>query len=96
MILYATLRELVLEGLLQTPRTQVANLTELVGRIADNKKLINRTENQGHMIYSSSHSRILSREDELSINQILWDLVAERIITPGCDNANPNWPFFLD
>ena len=92
MIPYTTLRELVLEALLQNPRTQVANLTEHVGRLADQKKLVTRSPNQSQIIYSSSNSRILAPDDELNINQIVWDLLTERIITPGTDNANPHWP----
>ena len=31
--------------------------------------------------------------DRLHINEIIWDLIAERIVTPGCDANNQEWPF---
>lgn len=93
MIPYTTLRELALESLLQNPKTQVGSLIYAVGNLADQRKLINRSPNQSQIVYSSSNSKQLSQEDELNLHQIIWDLVTERIITPGTDTANPQWPW---
>lgn len=93
MIPYTTLREIILEALLQDPKTQVSNLIDHVGRLAEQKKLIRRSAQHGSIVYSSSYGRILAPDDELNINQIVWDLVTERIITPGIDTNNLEWPW---
>lgn len=90
MIPHTTLRELMLEALLEAPETQVVNLTNSIGELARRKNLVSQPSNQS---YGNSNRRVLSDADELYLNQLIWDLIAERIITPGINTSNPNLPF---
>jgi hypothetical protein len=36
----------------------------------------------------------LDREDDLLADEVFWDLFRQGVITPGLNNANPNFPFF--
>jgi len=47
-------------------------------------------ESEGH--YSELNYQE-KREEKDKIRQIVWDLIFERILTPGLDEANPNLPF---
>lgn len=90
MIPYTTLRELVLESFGKEPQTQIVNLTNSVGELAQQKAIVNRPPGQS---LNYSNRRILSSEDEVHIHQIVWDLISERIVTPGIDANNQEWPF---
>jgi hypothetical protein len=36
---------------------------------------------------------LLSRDDIVLINEVIWDLIVQRVLTVGWDSANPDWPF---
>ena len=44
--------------------------------------------------YSLYREGRFNPSDVLNVYQIIWDLSVERIITPGSNTSNPNWPWF--
>jgi hypothetical protein len=47
----------------------------------------------GNQYYSTTRDVPLSDQDALLINEVVWDLIVERVITPGIDNLNNEWPW---
>lgn len=35
----------------------------------------------------------MSDQDAMLINEVIYDLISERILTPGIDRSNLEWPF---
>lgn len=58
-----------------------------------NLQYIGIREKVGELAVQSGFSR-LDNNDELNLNQIIWDLVIERILTFGTETrSEPKWPF---
>jgi len=96
MIAKHILRALVLESLSQTPKTQIVNITNDVEKLVADYGLF-PTEDDCQRLgidYKYYQHNTLNPIDKLTINEISWDLILERIVTPGFDASNPNLPFF--
>lgn len=89
MIPYPILRELILEAFSILPKTSANAIESKVAYLAKQKNLVPTEENRQ---YFSSEPR-LSDADSLNLNQIIWDLITERIITMGTDTLNSEWPW---
>ena len=77
------LRSLIFEVLKREPDTQIVNLINAVECLAKQQDLLN-----------SPHF-LLSNEDKSQVIEICWDLIVERIITPGTSRSSDrSWPFF--
>ncbi len=77
------LRSLIFEVLKREPDTQLVNLINAVERLAKQQDLL-----------KSPHF-LLSNEDKSQVIEICWDLIVERIITPGTSrSSDSSWPFF--
>jgi len=90
------LRALVLEVLNHTPKTQVVNATNDVERLVVKRDLFPSSDDCQRLgvDYHYYQEKRLNPLDSLTINQIIWDLIIERVVTPGFDAGNPNLPFF--
>ncbi len=88
MIEKSILRALVLELLSHTPKTQINSLIgDMEGLVAE----------RGLFPSSDDHyyqRKQLNPIDNLTISEIVWDLIQERVVTPGENMANQDWPFF--
>jgi len=90
------LRVLVLEVLAKTPQTQVVNTINDVERLVVEHDLFPSSDDCQRLSidYRYYQQKQLHPNDKLTINEIIWDLILERIVTPGFDASNPNFPFF--
>jgi hypothetical protein len=80
-VIYEQMRTLVLESL--SGADQVGGLCRTVAGLAAKRGI---TSNQNEM----------SRQDRGRVRSILWDLIIEGIVRPGClnDATNDKWPFY--
>jgi hypothetical protein len=90
------LRALVLEFLGRTPNTQVVEAINAIERLVAERSLFPKKEEceRLHIDYHYYETKQLNSIDKLTINEIIWDLIQERIVTPGFDASNPDYPFF--
>jgi len=76
------LRSLIFEVFKKEPDTQVVSLINAIERLAKQQDLLN------------SPLFLLSNEDKKQIIEICWDLITERILTPGTlQSSDRSWPF---
>ena len=96
MIEYQTLRKLVMQALKKNPRTQFAEIIEEVQRFADMMNVFPTKEEcqKNNLEYRYYQEKRLNPIDELNVNQIVWDLIVDRVLTLGFDKANDKWPYF--
>jgi len=90
------LRSLLLEYLGKTPNTAVGDSTNAVEKLVAERDLFPSKEdckrvNEDYHFYEAN---CLNKADKFTINEIIWDLMIERVVTPGRDASNPNYPFF--
>ena len=96
MIAKHILRALVLEVVNHEPQTQIVNVTNSVERLVVERDLFPSSEDCQRLgiDFKYYQNKTLNSTDKLTINQIIWDLIIERIVTSGYDASNPNLPFF--
>jgi len=88
------LRALVLEVLSSTPKTQIANTINDVERLVAEYELFPSSDDCQRLSidYKYYEHKTLHPIDKLTINEIIWDLVLERVVTPGADWENQGFP----
>ncbi len=87
---YSTIRKLVIEVL----KNGVSQYGDIRSGVAN--KLTDYGYSQETTSFLMSYSRSykeLSKDDEDKVNQVVWDLIIERILTIGLDGTNNEWPF---
>ena len=89
------LRALVLEVLSRTPTTQIASVVNDVESLVKERDLFPSSDDCQRLgiDYKYYGNKLLNPQDKLSINETVWDLLLEHILTPGHNTANPNLPF---
>lgn len=96
MIDHQVLRRLILEAVGQTPETQLNSVMNDVERLVERYNLFPSLEDcqqlgvDYHHYYEHKH---LNHGDKVQIIHIIWDLIAERILTPVHDASDRGWPF---
>jgi len=95
MIRSSILRELVLEAFRNSPETQYTRVVSDVTELAARNNVYPSEEECKEMRIDRRFYREgrLNPFDELKINEIIWDLIVERIITIGSDSSNQEWPW---
>lgn len=95
MIDYQILKKLALEVLKSTPQLQYNTIEKGVERLVAQNKIFPTKEEclQRKTDYSCYEAGRLNPIDKLNINQIVWDLIVDRILTMGTDTSNPDWPW---
>ncbi len=96
MIAKHILRALVLEVVNHEPQTQIVHATNDVERLVVERDLFPSSDECQRLgvDYHYYQEKQLNPIDKLTINEIIWDLLIERVVTPGFDASNPNLPFF--
>lgn len=85
------LRPLVLQALKSKPETQiiaVINQTETIARAKGFYKNV-----RPYMYSPGGPEHYMPKEDKEKVRQIIWDLILQRVLTPGVSELNPNLPF---
>lgn len=95
MIEYSTLRNLVLEELKNNPQTQYLTIINNVQKLAAKYNVFPTREEckERNIVYTFYEQKRLNPKDELNVNQIIWDLIVDRVLTFGSDRSNQEWPF---
>jgi len=75
------LRKLILEVLRDKKGSQYLVIVDEVEKLAAQQSLF------------PAQNKRLGSDDKIKIQEILWDLIVERILTVGLDECNPDWPF---
>jgi len=90
------LRALILEVLGRTPQTQIVNAINDVERLVAEYGLFPSADDcqRSGIDYKYYQQKNLKPIDKLTIGEVIWDLIIERIVTPGYDASSPNFPFF--
>lgn len=96
MIEKRALRALMLEVLNRKPETQINSAIDNVERLVAERDLFPSLDDCRRLAvdYHYYQEKQLNPIDKVTINEIIWDLILERIVTPGIDASNPNLPFF--
>lgn len=86
------LRKLTLEAFVRAPTTQFESLKKAVAELADGRDSqgAGRTGGPGVTYFSEPH---LTYKEETDLQEVVWDLIVERVLTPGADAMNPEWPW---
>jgi len=90
-----TLRALVFDALRPTRNTYFEELLEGVREAAANREAFpsrEECEARGEKAWPQYRQHQLAPPDKTAILEIVWDLIAERVLTPGHDANNPDWP----
>ncbi|MGB8657925.1 MAG: hypothetical protein WCE90_09100 [Candidatus Zixiibacteriota bacterium] len=95
MIEHQTLRKLVLQALKKSPSTNLIEITNEVQRLAGEQNVFPTKEEceKDRTDYRYYQNKQLNPIDELNVNQIVWDLIVDRVLTLGLDKLNDKWPF---
>ena len=95
MIDLQVLRKLVVQALKNKPSTRFIYIINEVQRLADEQNVFpTREECEKQKIdYSKYQDKRLNPNDELNVNQIVWDLIVDRVLTLGIDPTNQRWPW---
>ena len=88
----AVLRRLTLEAFRAAPTTQFRSLVSAVSKSAAERGMLgpDRTVGSGHISLSEPR---LTKGDETDLHEVVWDLIVERVLTPGTNAMNPEWPW---
>ncbi len=94
MIDYQVLRSLILEALKIKPQTSYHGIMIAVGELAARHNVFPSEEEcrKRQVDYRDYKERRLNPIDLMNVNQIIWDLVVERILTIGYNTSNDEWP----
>jgi len=95
MIDYQVLRGLVFESLKANPLTQFEKIMSDVKQLAVRHNVFPTEEEcRDHNVdYSYYREKKMNPIDELNVNQIVWDLIIDRVLTVGMNASNQKWPF---
>jgi len=94
MIEKSTLRELVVQALEKTPHTQVTSIQNAVGKLVAERNLFPTKEDceAKGVSFNDYATNSLNKADKAMIAEITWDLIVERVLTPGDEQSTYNFP----
>ena len=88
---YDEIRRVVLSVIKKKNFNQYSNIESQMADVLLSQNFIQKTDNYSTV---SSYSTIsLSSSDTDKVNQVVWDLIIERILTIGYNGCNDEWPF---
>lgn len=92
---YRVLKQLVFEALKESPGTQFIRIISDVEKLAALHDVFPTEEEcREHQInYKFYNEKKLNPIDWLNVNQIIWDLIVDRVLTMGKDCSNNEWPW---
>lgn len=83
---------ITLECLKENPRTQESYIVSHFDKLLREQGKVG-TVTKGNMWFSTISDLAFPDDVRLMINEVIWDLVIERIITPGMNALNIEWPW---
>ncbi|MCL5036236.1 MAG: hypothetical protein M1269_03860 [Chloroflexi bacterium] len=96
MLDYQVLRQLVLEYLRESPETQLGSIFDGITKLAIKQDIFPSKEECDKQnipfVATSYNNKNLSRNDRRNVNQIILDLIVERVLTIGAKDQE-QWPW---
>jgi hypothetical protein len=86
------LRKLTLEAFRRSSETQFETLKRAVAELAVERGLLS-TGSMGGLQFTHHTEPQLAVQDQNLLQETVWDLIVERVLTPGIDAHNPQWPW---
>lgn len=81
-----------LEFLMRNPKMQLGHIHDYIAGILRNRGEIGRISSPGNG--GTWHRTVpFSDEDAMRVNEVVWDLITERILTPGVDAHDISLPW---
>jgi hypothetical protein len=93
---YEELRPLVLEALKALIKSEYLQLELIIDQtdsIARSKGFYSNASPYHFGSYGSGSEKYMPSDDREKVRQIVWDFILQGILTIGCNEANPNFPF---
>lgn len=87
------LRSLALESFRRSPQTQFESLKRAVAELAGKRGLMGAAGGSGGPGITYHTEPQLPLQVETDLQEVVWDLIVERVVTPGIDAYNPQWPW---
>ncbi len=90
------LRTLVLEVLDRVKHEQMNHIINEVEKLVEERALFPSEDDcqRSGINYQPYREKQLSPVDTLTLSEIIWDLIQERVLTPGENQADQGFPFF--
>ncbi len=90
------LRTLVLEVLDRVKHEQMNHVINEVEKLVEGRALFPSEDDcqRSRINYQPYREKQLSTVDTLTLSEIIWDLIQERVLTPGENQAGQGFPFF--
>lgn len=85
--------KIILKYLQRHPKTQYGEVKHQVETELARRGITGQIQSRQGNVNMTRNVRI-SDDDALLINQVIWDLISERVLTPGINRDNFQWPFF--
>ncbi|MEK3776640.1 hypothetical protein MHB85_19260 [Paenibacillus sp. FSL K6-4396] len=83
------LLQVILHFLKENPQTQTGAIHEYVRSVLHSEAPINPVEARLNIRLSTP----ITNEDAMLVNEIIYDLIHTRVLTPGVDRSNLDLPF---
>lgn len=94
MIDHNVLRQLTVEALKKNPNSQHEIITEVQNLLAQKNLFPTKEECLKNSInFMYYEQKRLNPIDELTVDEIIWDFIIDRILTIGKDTSNMGWPW---
>ena len=89
---YDEMRRIVLNRILSGDGPgQFRTILNNVAKFLVDNKFCNQTDTYRSIVSRSEYD--MADEDANLVNEIVWDLIIERVLAIGLNSANPEWPF---
>jgi hypothetical protein len=88
---YDEIKSLVLQYLKGETTTSYHEICAGVASIALSRKIVPPQPTEFGVTHPGGNS--LGEQDSETVREIVWDLIVQRVLTIGMNNANPNWPW---
>ncbi|XOK61172.1 hypothetical protein ACJ7K1_32635 [Paenibacillus elgii] len=86
------LLQIILKFILEKPKTQAAEIHQHVFEILKQRGLVGEKTTR-HPGYTSTTFVRMSDSDAMLVNEIIYDLIILRVLTPGINADNLEWPW---
>ncbi|MGF9946064.1 hypothetical protein ABEX44_22815 [Priestia megaterium] len=85
-------QNIIIKHLEENPKTQLASIRHSVEHVLESRGITGKQVKGGQFLRTEWIERI-SDEDALLINEVIYDLLYDRIITPGINASNLDLPW---
>jgi hypothetical protein len=85
-------QDIIIGYLKKNPKTQIASIKGSVRNVLEERGLIG-TITEERLGVTRTYKKYISDEDALLVNEVIYDLLYGRVITPGINESNQDLPW---